>query len=270
MKRALPLDVFQIIIDHSDLKTTISIASASRSFWIRFGDYWRIRQWKDLDVDGRLINAAMIGDRQLVDIFISHGATAWDDALFAAIECGRRDLVHLFIDKGETQWDRALMIAAEHNKRDLVDLFIAKGGSLRFGFHGAGKGGHCDLAEYLISRGATLYFHAFILAAEAGHGDFLERFNPNDKYAWNEALRHATKGGHCTVVNLCISKGADAFSSMLWIAAANGHRKLADLAISKGATDLESARCWAEKCQRTEMVVFLDEKIKSRAKNARH
>ena len=64
-----------------------------------------LAKWRTYTPDRGLYKAAMAGDHELVDLFISKGARDWDGALRGASNGGHRELVDLFISKGATDWD---------------------------------------------------------------------------------------------------------------------------------------------------------------------
>ncbi len=77
------------------------------------------------------------------------------------------------------------------------------------GLYGACCGGHRELVDLMIARGAN-------------DGD--------------SGLYGACRGGHRELVDLMIARGANDWNSGLWAACINGHRELVDLMIARGAT----------------------------------
>ena len=78
------------------------------------------------------------------------------------------------------------------------------------GLYGACLGGHIELVNLMISRGAD---------------------------DWNNGLSGACRGGHIELVNLMISRGADDWNYGLSGACYGGHIELVNLMISRGANN---------------------------------
>ena len=81
------------------------------------------------------------------------------------------------------------------------------------GLYGACLGGHRDLVDLMIEKGAD---------------------------NWNWGLYSACLGGHRDLTVLMISKGANHWNLGLYYACQGGHRNLVDLMIQKGATQCNS------------------------------
>jgi hypothetical protein len=97
--------------------------------------------------------------------------------LFHASEGGHRDLVNLFITKGATDWNWALQAASCGGHRDLVDFFIAKGANhWDWALEGASRGGHRDLVDLFIAKGANNWNLALYFASHGDHQDLIEFF----------------------------------------------------------------------------------------------
>ena len=79
---------------------------------------------------------------------------------------------------------------------------------LNAGFYSACRGGHKDLAELMITKGAK---------------------------HWNDGLRAGCEEGHLEIVELMITKGASDYNSGLNNACFRGHKDLVKLMILQGA-----------------------------------
>ena len=107
-------------------------------------------------------------------------------------------------------WDWALRGACEGGHKELVELMIEKGATRwDWGLRGACRGGHKDLAELMIEKGAT---------------------------NWNSAFRGACRGGHKELVELMIEKGATDWDGALFGAHQGGHTELFEFIMKKRAT----------------------------------
>ena len=97
--------------------------------------------------------AARGGHKDLVDFFISKGASWWDWGMYGAARGGHDDLVDFFISKGASNWNLGMHGAAEGGHDDLDDFFISNGASdWDFGMQGAARGGHKELVDFFIAR----------------------------------------------------------------------------------------------------------------------
>lgn len=98
------------------------------------------------------------------------------------------DLIQLFIKLDKTEsWDRFMYGAAKGGHKDLVEFFINKGAdNWSYGLSGATQSGNLDLVDFFVKKGA------------------------NDKIVdFNEGLYIAAKNGDEKMVNYFIKKGAD-------------------------------------------------------------
>jgi len=117
----------------------------------------------------------------------------------------RPALIHLV--KGN--YNTAMKLAAEGGHRDLVDFFIFKGAdNWDFGMKGAARGGHRDLVDFFISKGADNWNRGMFGAAKGGHRDLVDFFISKGARDWNWAMQGASLGGHRDLVKFFISKGA--------------------------------------------------------------
>lgn len=117
---------------------------------------------------------------------------------------------------------------------------------LDWGLQAACEGGHRDIAELMISKGATDLRDGLEGACEYGHRHIVEFFfeiaeksNDDDyvKVIKDCALKSACANGRRDLVDFVISKGANSWEYGFVGACAGGHRDIVDLMISKGATD---------------------------------
>jgi len=77
-------------------------------------------------VNEGLGEAAKGGHKDLVEFFISKGASEWDEGMWDAAQGGHKDLVDFFISKGASDWDGGMRGAAREGHKDLIDFFKAK------------------------------------------------------------------------------------------------------------------------------------------------
>jgi len=87
-----------------------------------------------------------------------------------------------YLDLAKGDYDTAMKLAAQGGHRNLVDFFISKGAdNWNSGMFGAAQGSHHDLVDFFISKGSK---------------------------NWNRGMEGAAKGGHKDLVDFFISKGA--------------------------------------------------------------
>ncbi len=105
------------------------------------------------------------------------------------------------------------------------------------GLYRACEGGHLNIIELMISKGA------------GPHG------------GWNNGLFYACLGGHVPIVELLISKGANDWIGGLYHACRGGHMPIVELMINKGAD-----KCY---CGKTidEHIITLCEYVKIKSIN---
>jgi hypothetical protein len=101
--------------------------------------------------------------------------------------------------------EKLVELFAKNNK--WIDVINSRRWNLAL--YAACEGGHLNLVNLLIHKGANY---------------------------WNAGLKGACKGGHLELANLMIEKGANFLDWGLWYACKGGHLKLTKLMIHKGAT----------------------------------
>jgi hypothetical protein len=103
------------------------------------------------------------------------------------------------------------------------------------GLHWACRGGHLNLVNLMISKGADKYNWGLYCACQEGHLDLVNLMISKGANDWNWGLSGACRNGHLDMANLMISKGANEWNWGLINACLGGHLDLANLMISKGA-----------------------------------
>ena len=116
------------------------------------------------------------------------------------------------------------------------------------GLFEACRGGHLNIVNLMIEKGADNWNHGLRGACQNGHLNIINYMIDKGAYSWNYGLYGACLGGHLNIVNLMIEKGADAWNDGLQGACQNGNlnrlqgaRKpyntnIMNLMIKKGAT----------------------------------
>jgi hypothetical protein len=144
-----------------------------------------------------------ISDRDLLNLCIANPSLSicndnnfWRDRLFQ--KYGRIEkssektwktfylqLVY-YMDKSNNDVDTAMELAANGGHRDLVDLFIQRGATnWKWGMYRAAEGGHRDLVDFFIKKGATDWNWGMSGAAEGGHRDLVDFFIQKGANTWD-------------------------------------------------------------------------------------
>ena len=103
------------------------------------------------------------------------------------------------------------------------------------GLYNACKGGHKDLVELMIAKGADDY--NLYSACQGGHKEIVELMIAKGGDDYNYGLEGACLAGHKEIVELMTAKGADNWNYGLEGACQEEHKELVDLMIIKGATE---------------------------------
>ena len=116
---------------------------------------------------------------------------------------------------------------------------------------GAAAGGHKELVQLMLDKGANNYNDGLACAAWGGHMGLVQLML--DKGADpNNGLSGAALGGHLDIVQLMLDKGANNYNDGLRAAAKYGHKDVVQLMLDKGATNLDYALRESESYGHTE------------------
>ena len=111
-----------------------------------------------------------IGDKSLIDHFLSKGASDLDEAMAVAADKGYMNLVLYFLGKGATDLDRGLVYGAHGGHMDLVNYFLLRGATdLNRALTYAAESGHLDMVKHLVERGADYFYPAREVAIRENH-----------------------------------------------------------------------------------------------------
>lgn len=137
------------------------------------------------------------------------------DGFRIACKGGHRELVDFFKDSGYMPFSDILLPACQGGNRYIVDLVMSKDTNWNNGLRGACMGGHLDIAELMISKGAN---------------------------NWNDGLYEACSEGHIDLAKLMMSKGGVMSSEQFWAAldaaSKNGYLDIVMLFISDGNVNI--------------------------------
>jgi len=97
-----------------------------------------------------------LGNKVSVNYLIRMGANNWNDGLMGACEGGHIEIAGIMVDNGATNFNRALEIACCYNQIQMVKLMKDYGADdFNRGLRSAGENDNKEIAEYLVSLGAT-------------------------------------------------------------------------------------------------------------------
>jgi len=82
-----------------------------------------------------------------------------------------------YLDLAKGNYNTAMKLAAQGGHHNLVDFFISKGANnWKLAMEGAAQGGHRDLVDFFISKGADDWTYGMKGAAQGGHKDLADFF----------------------------------------------------------------------------------------------
>jgi Ankyrin repeats (3 copies) len=92
----------------------------------------------------------------------------------------------------------------------------------------AARGGHMEIVNLMIEKGATDFDKAMNYAAYGGHIEIVKLMIKKGATDFDWAVRNAALGGHMEIVKLMIEKGATDFSRIIINAAEGGHMDIVE------------------------------------------
>jgi hypothetical protein len=107
---------------------------------------------------------------------------------------------------------------------------------------GACRGGHKEIVELVIVRGANDWNNALYSACFGGHKEIVELIIARGANNWNNGLFGACVGGHKQIAELVIARGANDLNWALHNACRSGHKELVELMIALGASECLACR----------------------------
>ena len=109
-----------------------------------------------------------------------------------------------------------------------------------YGLKGACRGGHLEIINMMLSKGATNYNWGLEGACLGGHLELVKMMLDLGANNYNKGLDNACLGGNIAIVNLMINLGANNIDESLNSAWVGGHFEIFKLLLYKGATRFES------------------------------
>ncbi len=131
-------------------------------------------------------------------------------------------------------------LACKKNNRKTVEYLLNRkkvGGMYKYELNLACRGGHIQIVQLMIEKGATDWGWGLAGACEGGHMQLVQMMIDKGATWWNEGLLCACYGGHIEIVKLMIEKGATCWDRGLKCACIGGHMEIVKLMIEKGANN---------------------------------
>lgn len=183
------------------------------------------------------------------------------------------------IRKGATNLNSALMAATSHNQKKVVDYLVEKvednpdererNHSWTVALGGAVKGGHVDLIEFFLEKGAVKTPIMYELAARQGSPEVLKFFDYNTRRKQKDGLLGAARGGHLELVKDFFSMLDNVDPNKAFVEAAKGgHIEVMDYLLDKGAFLLSVAIEKAAQKGQLSSVKYILEKDSTLTQNA--
>src|SRR3989344_2578926 len=105
--------------------------------------------------------------------------------------------------------DRELLEAARQGSRERVNELVRQGAYVNSGMYGAAEGGHKELVDLFVKKGANNWNLGMCSAAEGGHKELVDLFVKKGANDFDNGMHCAVKGGHKELVDLFVKKGAN-------------------------------------------------------------
>ncbi len=145
---------------------------------------------------------------------------------------------YIEIDNINLDWNYGLYGACEGGHLNIVNLMIEKGASdWNWGLNGACIKGSLDIINLMIEMGANNWNWGLSGACLGGNLNIINLMIEMGASNWNWGLSDACLGGHLNIVNLMIEKGANDWNWGLSKACRESHLNIVNLMIKMGATE---------------------------------
>jgi len=113
------------------------------------------------------------------------------------------------INDGTYDWDLGLYYACKGGHIDIIEMMIDKGAKkLNSELLKACVGGHLEIVKLMIKKGANDWKWGLLNACYGGNIDIVRLIISNGANDWNNGLKCACQGGHMDIIELIIDKGA--------------------------------------------------------------
>lgn len=160
-----------------------------------------------------LMGAARGDHLDLVERFIDRGARNWNEGMLSATRGGHQNIVEFLIERSANNWCRGLDVSSRHGHLHLVKFFIEEIpeqlDAINNAMTVAVLKNHCDIVNFLISRGANDYNGGLRTAASRGSWHLIELFIEKGADDWSGALFYATLSSGQEIIEFFKSRGGE-------------------------------------------------------------
>jgi len=169
-------------------------------------------------------DAARLGRADLVRLAAEQGANEADIALYSAAGEGHLPIV-------EWVWDYATRLEAPVVEESVLQE------TLNQILLDASEGGHSDVLEWAVNKGADDFNYAVWKAVRNGHPELLPRLLELGADDYDHVMQAASSQNYPLIVNDMLAKGATNYNSALSAAALGGNVAIFDQMLALGAND---------------------------------
>ena len=138
--------------------------------------------------------------------------------------------------------NKVLEYACLKNYHHFMELLIKKDFNrilnFNYGLYGACQGGHHEIVQWMIDRGAKDWNWGLRCACRGGHPEVAQMMIDRGARNWNWGLQGACERGHRDMAQMMIDRGANNWDVALGCACRGGHEELAQWMIDLGATNI--------------------------------
>lgn len=226
-----------------------------------------LEMFTDGDYDLPLLAAAETGKTKVVKSLVGKGKLNFIYALWGSAKGGHLDLFEYFLGKVDIlEIDSDVMYyAALGRNREIIyrieKLFPPerKNALGRTGIRGAAENNDKDLLDYFASYPGLSYNMALIGAVEGGHRELMDYCIKKGADVSRGTLEVAARNGDLVNIRMLIRRGAIDFDSGLIGATISGNITLIDFFLKLGATS-DLCMDWAIRNQDDDLIIYLYEK----------
>ena len=246
----------------------------SLAFGVGFEDYilWNMKtinsasnRKSPFQSSEQLFYSCMHGLRNILNLLIEHGANDWDSGFRGACAGGHLDLVKLMINKGATFIDNGFLNACEHGHLEIVEMLFGLVYNindsfnicLNLGLYAASIGGHINIINLLISKGANLA-DCLIRACRFGDIDIVKIMFSHGAEDIETGLSHACFHGYIDIVKFLCLHSEDIILTnglLMYMACKRGDLDILKFLISIGGTVVKDSLLLEARKQRKQNVI---------------
>lgn len=191
----------------------------------------------------------------------------WNYAMTTACREGHVEAVKLFVEKyGADHYYGGLLLSCSSGKSETIKLMMSYDVELiTYCLYYVCKTGDLEVIDLLLKNTNELvnivnFEECASGASRGGHIDILELFISKGASNWNECMNEACKGGHMNIIEFMIAKGANDWNLCLNTACLYRHLEISKLMIERGGNDFNSCMSNACYCDDLDFVRTMIEK----------